>query len=109
MFRIFVTGRISVTGSVGWARVNVHIPKRGRGRGQRSDGEGSYQATQPTQSQVDDPTQYLNYQDQVHDAMNGGYDDQQFLDGGDIQQGDNVVPILDEDDNAAQTAPTNVT
>jgi len=41
--------------------------------------------------------------------MNGSYDDQQFSDGGDIQQGDNLVPILDEDDNAAQTAPTNVT
>jgi len=37
---------------------------------------------------VDDPTQYINYQDQLHDATDGGCDVQQFsdvVDGGDVQ------------------------
>jgi len=87
-------------------RVNAHIPKRGRGRrSNRNDGERS---TQPTQSQVEDPTQYMNYQDELHDAIDGGYDSQQFLDlveGGDVQQGEDVVPRPDVDDIAAQEAP----
>jgi hypothetical protein len=33
---------------------------------------------------MDNPTQYLNYQDQVHGATDGDYDDQQFPDGGDV-------------------------
>jgi len=40
-----ISGRIVVTGSVRRARVNAHIPKRGRGKGQRAVGEGSSQAT----------------------------------------------------------------
>jgi hypothetical protein len=48
---------------------------------------------------------YLNYQDWVHDATNGGYDDQQFSDGGDVQQGKDVVSILEEDDLLAQETP----
>jgi len=50
-----ISGRIVVTGSMRWARANTHIPKRRKGRGRRADGECSSQATQPTQSQVDDP------------------------------------------------------
>lgn len=90
-------------GSVRRARVNTHIPKRGRGRRSNlNDGEGS---SQTTQSQVDDPTQYLNYQDQVYDTTDGGYDNQQFSDGDNVQQGEDVVPQLDEDDLASQATP----
>jgi len=42
---------------------------------------------------VDDPSQYLNYQYQVHDATDGGYDDHHIS--------DDDVPILDVDDIAA--------
>jgi len=64
------------------------------------DGEGSSQATQPEQSHMVDPTQveYLNYQDEMHhDAIDGGYDDHHIL--------EDVVPVLDQDDIAATTAP----
>jgi len=36
-----ISGRIFVTGSVRRAKVNVHIPKRGKGRGRRPDGKGN--------------------------------------------------------------------
>jgi len=39
----------------------------------------------------------MNYQDQIHDATDGGYDQQHIL--------EDVVPILDQDDIAAATAP----
>jgi len=41
----------------------------------------------------------------MYTVTDGGYDDQQFSNGGDVQQGEDVVPILDEDDIATQTAP----
>jgi len=49
---------------------------------------------------VVDPTQvaYVNYQDQIHDATDGGYDDQHIR--------EDVVHVLAADDIAAQTAPT---
>jgi hypothetical protein len=82
-------------------RQNVHIPKRGRGKGsRREDGEGTSQTTQPKQSQVVAPTQveYLNYHDQIHhDATNDGYDDQHIS--------DDVVPVLDQDDIAEASTP----
>jgi len=92
-----ICGRVSVTSSVRRARQNVHIQNSGRGRGQMAGGEDTSQATQPTQSHVDDLSQYLNYHDQVHDATGGGYDDEHIP--------DDVVPILDADDIAAQTTP----
>jgi len=50
--------------------------------------------------------QYLNYQDQIHDAIDGGYVDQHIPNGGDVEQGeDDVVPTIDADDIAAETAP----
>lgn len=73
-----------MTSSVRRTRVNAHIPKRGRGRGRRANGEGSSQTTQPTQSQVDDSTRYLNYQDQIHDVTNNDYDDQHISDDCDV-------------------------
>ena len=54
----------------------MHIYRK-RGRGQRGDGSGTSQATQPEESQVVDLSEleYLNYQDQVHhDVTDGGYD-----------------------------------
>ena len=45
-----IYGRVAVTSSVRRGRENTHIPKRGKGRGQMADGEGSSQATQPTWS-----------------------------------------------------------
>ena len=53
---------------------------------------------------MDDPTQYLNHQDQLHDATNGGYDARQFSDGGDVKEGEDDVTQLDEDDLATQAA-----
>ena len=47
----------------------------------------------------------MNYQNQVHDATDGGYDDQHIPDHGDIQQGEDDVPQLDDDDLAAEVAP----
>jgi len=49
---------------------------------------------------VVDPTQveYVNYQDQIHDATDCEYDDQHIS--------KDVVPVLDVDDIAAQTTPT---
>ena len=46
-----------------------------------------------------DPTQveYLNYQDQIHDATDGGYDQRHIS--------EDVVPVLDQDDITATTAP----
>ena len=46
-----------------------------------------------------DPTQveYANYQDQIHDVTDGGYDDQHTP--------EDVVPVLDEDDIAAARTP----
>jgi len=51
------------------------------------DAAESSQATQPEESQVVDPTQveYLNYQDQIHDATDGGYHEQHILDSGGVQ------------------------
>jgi len=68
----------------------------------------SSQTTQPKQSQIVDPTQVecLNYQDQIHDATDGGYDEQHIPDGGGVQQGeveDEEVPVLDADDIATHT------
>jgi len=81
-----------MTSSVRRKRINAHIPKRGRDRrSNRNDGEDN---SQPRKSQVEDPTQYMNYQDQLHNVMNGGYDAQQFsdmVDGGDVQQGEDDV------------------
>jgi len=94
-----IGGRHAMTKTTRRAKQNAHIPNRGRGKGRRASSEGSSQATQPEQSQVVDPTQveYLNYQCQMHDATNGGYDQQH------IQE--DVVPVLDQDDIAAATAP----
>jgi hypothetical protein len=47
---------------------------------------------------VVDPTQYLNYQDQIHDDTDGGYDDQHIP--------KDVVPTVDADDIAAETGPS---
>ena len=46
-----------------------------------------------------DPTQveYLNYQDQIDDVTDGGYDQHHIS--------KDVVPVLDQDDIAAPTAP----
>jgi len=86
---------------------NPHIPNRGRGwRPNHNEGEGS---SQPTQSHVDDSTQYLNYQDRLHNATNGGYDAQLFddvVEGDDIQHhGEDEVVEPDEDAFAAEIAP----
>jgi len=93
-----ISSRVAMTSSVRWARQNMHIPKRVRGRGRRVDGEGTSQATQPAESHVVDPIQveYLNYQDQIHDAKDGGYDQQHIP--------EDAVPVLDHDDIAAATA-----
>ena len=93
------SGRRAMTQSTWRARQNTHIPKRGRGKGWKGDGAGSSQATQPEQPQVVDPMQeeYLNYQGQIHDAIDGGYDDQHIL--------EDIVHVLDQDDIAAATAP----
>ena len=74
------------------------------------DGAESSQATQPTQSQVVDPTQveYLNHQEQIRDATDGGYDEQHIVDGGGVHNGegeDDIVLVLDEADIAAATTP----
>ena len=53
-----------------------------------------------------DPTQYLNYQVQIHDVTYDGYDDQRSPNGGDVQQGeDDVMPIVEADEIATETAP----
>jgi len=52
--------------------------------------------------------EYLNYQNQIHDTSDGGYGEQHISDGGHVQQGegeDDVVPVLNADDIAAQTTP----
>jgi len=41
--------------------------------------------------------EYLNYQDQIHEAHDGGYDQQHIL--------KDDVPQLDQDDIAAATVP----
>jgi len=103
-----ICGKHTMTSSVRWERVatNPPVPKRGRGRRPNpNEGEGS---SQLVQSQVDVPTHYLNYQDQLHDVIGGGYDAQQFddvVEGDDVQhQGDDEVAERDEDDLAAEAA-----
>jgi len=79
-----------------------------RVRGRRSNHNDGESSTQSSQSQVEDPTQYMNYQDHLHDAMNGSYDAQQFLDvveGRDVQQGEEIVPQPDANDIVAQATP----
>jgi len=51
-----ISGRLAMTNSARRARQKAHIPKRGIGKGRMKDGAESSQATQPTQSQVVDPT-----------------------------------------------------
>jgi len=94
-----ISGRRAMTQSARRKMQNAHIPKRGRGKGRRADGEGSSQGTQPAQSHVVDQTQveYLNYQDQIHDATDGGYNQQHIL--------EHFIPVLDQDDIAAASAP----
>ena len=100
-----ISGRLAMTKSARRERQNNHIPKRGRGKGRIGDDAESSQATQSTQSQVVDPTQveYINYRDQIHDATDGGYDQQHVPDGGHVQKGEGEN-VLDADDIAAQTA-----
>jgi len=50
-----IGGRRAMTQSHRKERQSGHIPERGRDKG-RSDGSETFQATQPEQSQVVDPT-----------------------------------------------------
>lgn len=98
-------GKETMTRSLRWERdaANLHVPKRRTGQ-RPIDGEGS---SEPTKSQVDGPTQYLNYQDQLHDITNCGYDAQQYEE---AVEGHNIGHVeadalADEDDDYDEATP----
>jgi len=59
-----IGGRRAMTQSHRREKKNADIPKKERGKGRRGDGSRTSQATQ---------VEYLDYQEQIHDATDGGY------------------------------------